>query len=145
MNKKSWHFRLVSMFFSDFKWQVREKGFVQLCPYARALVFSIALMTGIVLLATLAGFVIGLLMIASVLPHLFGGIPMDMSVLGAILWTGLALITWKATHEAKPSWDKVLYTPKPKEYVYKAPKEPSVFTLYLRAMHDKMCPKIEVK
>lgn len=139
IKRDSWHFKMVVALNPYYK----HKTTISLCPYIRTLVSSVVLHTifyfGIIgIVAFMAS-----LMVMSLFPYFFDYIPPIISVFGGMAWVIVGFRLFAYVQVNRLPFDKVLCEPlksKPKKQ-----KTPSIFRLYVKALHDKMCPIVEIK
>jgi hypothetical protein len=128
---------------------------VNLCPFVRSLVFTI-------FLALFAG-TLGLLAMTSVgvtLAYWFGWLHIDPKagmfvyvIFGTVLMSaaagcGLAKGIYELVqYRRRARFEARLKAQQDGTYVYEEEKvkEPNVFWLYLQAMHDKVCPELNIE
>ena len=135
ISKDSWHYKLIVKVLNP--WDVESN----LCPYVRQVFNAMlgVLLTGV---AIIIGVMAAVLMVSIPLIAWTSGITMEIAILFCILWGfvgGLVLIIYHDYTELRPvSWDKTIFT-----MPVRKPREPSIFSLWLAAKHDKICPELK--
>ncbi len=144
IKKDSWHYKVVKSFDSHFLWGEDK---LPLCPYVQRLCFALlAYSVGVCFAIFLAGFMLAVL---------FWGLydiarPVDIAVIACVLWGVAGYMALCASKELcpeskyNPSFNAptLMVYGKPSNYVK---KEPSLFSLYMKALHDKACPILDIK
>jgi len=141
-NKNSWHYRAASFWA---QYSVPRS----LCPYVRTVLFGAGLWA--VIVAFCCAFAVGNLF---ALVAVLSGLPlMELPeyVKGAVILAGglslgflmiFSVIQWKGYKERKRQREYELKFGQNSNYVE---PQPGLFTLYWRAIHDKLCPTITFK
>jgi hypothetical protein len=140
MKRDSWHFKLVNEW-TDGKYMGKKE--ISLCPYMRSLFFSIFM----AIFSTLfLGAILCLFLYFLTYPvWQFFYIPHndDIVFLSAMLWiiVGVgALMYVDEIGESEYNPTLFLFNDYHNEH-----KEPNIFFLYLKALHDKVCPTIKLE
>lgn len=156
INPNSWHYRLVdwgNTSQADVNGYFHLGSTIQLCPYVRRIAFIILANVIKALLCIFVGFLLlwatfGVL-ILPILYYQFNLFQdtsaMDfLTVLSLISWSALGVGLLRVVKDLKIKGNIVIYTSKYYDPRFPPEKEPNIFTLYLQALHDKVCPVLEV-
>ena len=132
INTNSWHYKLLKY--------TELRVYDNLCPYVRTVILAI-------LLSIVATIIMGFLataalviLAAPITSWLIGFDPWEAGIM-MLLWVlagGGAIGFYRDRRKwgESVSWDRVVYE---KDITY---KEPSLFRLWLKAQHDKICPRL---
>ena len=156
LNKNSWHYKLVKEFGSDdFYFEYGNKKHIPLCPYVRQLLFAFgAFLFTTTVLITVLGFVLSSIGIFLADMLNFTNIDLsdkDTKMLGIMYGCGLVflmsiltsfLVSEHKNSKALKEYNKELEN---KLNIPKKIKEPNIFMLYLKSVHNKICPLMEVE
>ena len=144
VNTNSWHYRLVR------NWSPIRPIPYNLCPYTRAVIYSVFFV--VFFLGTLA--LIGVAMTLAIPISVFvrgNHIVTAFSVCGAIGWTLVLsytlshLVTERRRREVVELKLRIIRGEIPEPRNYLVAKPPGLLRLWLRAAHDRVCPQLEFK
>jgi len=148
IKKDSWHYKLLD-FFGDSPWEWGYHGSFGLCPYCRRVFLALfkALVVCLVLL-------VPLFFVAAYIAFCFGypisGQPFLLAGAGAAVIAFTAFIAinvcWGDLLRGKENaFLQRISIKKSFERKPKKPKEPGLIRVWLKAMHDKVCPSITLE
>ena len=148
IKKDSWHYKLLD-FFGDLPWELKGHGSFGLCPYCRRVFLALfkALVVCLVLL-------VPMFFVAAYIAFCFGypisGQPVVLSAAGAtiIAFTAFMAINvcWgDLIKEKEGAFFRRFLIKKSYERKPKKAKEPGLIRVWLKAMHDKVCPSITLE
>jgi len=148
IKKDSWHYKLLD-FFGDLPWELKRHGSFGLCPYCRRVFLALfkALVVCLVLLVPLF-FVVGY--IAFCFGYLISRQPVELAGAGAAIiafsaFIGINVCWGDLLREKENAFLQRISIEKTFERKPKKPKEPGLIRVWLKAMHDKVCPSITLE
>lgn len=145
LERDSWHYKVVFWFDKSLLWDYwndKHVDKIPLCPYFRTLLLAIFVSTlGII------GMCIGAWIMIYTLIWGFTGVETSVpeAISGIMLWSAagfLLLLTSKYLPKSK--YNPTINLPFILGNTTKS-KEPSLLKLYIKALHDKVCPIVDIK
>jgi hypothetical protein len=146
LSKNSWHYRFSTWY--------TDRYHRSLCPYVRAVLFGGLIFTAVATAVTWIGFGALLILACLITGGSYFNLPPWVQMPGiitavcliaaAVVWLVVQYKEWR-DRKNHIEWEREYqrkYGDNSEEYV---PPQPSLFRLYWRAIHDKLCPMIEFK
>lgn len=131
INTDSWHYKFIDTVDTT---HLHKKN---LCPYVRQLLKCMFL----TLIGVVVGVVLGIALGFFLLTPIFAwsiGFDVVQAFLLSIGWLVVGAVTLKQCRGWRVSWNKNLFTLPTRQ-----PREPGIFSIWLTAKHDKICPSLE--
>ena len=156
INPNSWHYRLVAWGNTrqaDVSGYFHLGSTIQLCPYVRRIGFIILanvcrglmfiFVCLLLLWATFGALILPILYYQFNLFQDIGSME-TLTVISIITWSAFGVGLLRVVKDLKIKGNIVIFSCDDYYQIFTPKKEPSIFTLYLQALHDKVCPVLEV-